>query len=96
MDSQVVDALQAPEGPVHEGGDGVALELEHLQVLQPFEGQALDVADLVARQLPASQGNALSYKEQRGLENSKAQELCESRGGRPGLPSLISLWFLWT
>ena len=25
-----------------------------------------------------------------------AQELCESRGGRPGLPSLISLRFLWT
>ena len=27
---------------------------------------------------------------------SRAQELCESRGGRPGLPSLTSLWFLWT
>ena len=27
---------------------------------------------------------------------SRAQELCESRGGRPGLPSLISLRFLWT
>ena len=26
----------------------------------------------------------------------RAQELCESRGGRPGLPSLISLQFLWT
>ena len=26
----------------------------------------------------------------------RARELCESRGGRPGLPSLISLWFLWT
>ena len=25
-----------------------------------------------------------------------AQELCESRGGHPGLPSLISLRFLWT
>ena len=25
----------------------------------------------------------------------RAQELCESRGGRPGLPSLISLRFLW-
>ena len=24
------------------------------------------------------------------------QELCESRDGRPGLPSLISLQFLWT
>ena len=48
VDSQIVDVLQAPEGPVHEGGNGVALELEHLQVLQPFEGQALDAADLVA------------------------------------------------
>ena len=30
---------------------------------------------------------------------ARAQELCESRGGRPGLPSLINLqflWFLWT
>ena len=26
----------------------------------------------------------------------RARELCESRGGRPGLPSLISLRFLWT
>ena len=26
----------------------------------------------------------------------RAQELCESRDGRPGLPSLISLWFVWT
>ena len=25
----------------------------------------------------------------------RAQELCESRSGRPGLPSLISLRFLW-
>ena len=28
--------------------------------------------------------------------HSRAQELCESPGGRPGLPSLISLRFLWT
>ena len=26
----------------------------------------------------------------------RAQELCESRGGRPGVPSLISQRFLWT
>ena len=26
----------------------------------------------------------------------RALELCESRGGRPGLPSLINLQFLWT
>ena len=26
----------------------------------------------------------------------RAQEQCESRGGRPGLPSLTSLRFLWT
>ena len=26
----------------------------------------------------------------------RAQELCKSRGGRPGLPSLISLRFVWT
>ena len=27
---------------------------------------------------------------------NRAQELCESRGGRPGLPPIISLQFLWT
>ena len=27
---------------------------------------------------------------------NRSQELCESRGGRPGLPSLINLRFLWT
>ena len=29
-------------------------------------------------------------------ELMRAQELCENRGGRPGLPTLISLRFLWT
>ena len=29
------------------------------------------------------------------LTGFRVQELCESRGGRPGLPSLISLRFLW-
>ena len=27
---------------------------------------------------------------------ARSVELCESRGGRPGLPSLINLRFLWT
>ena len=27
---------------------------------------------------------------------SRVQELCESGGGRPGLPTLIHLRFLWT
>ena len=34
-----------------------------------------------------------------GLNSSKTvivQELCESRGGRPGLSVLTSLWFQWT
>ena len=30
------------------------------------------------------------------LTGFRAQELSERRGGRPGLPSLISLRFLWT
>ena len=37
--------------------------------------------------------NTYIYEEE---EESRAQELCESRGGHPGLPSLISLRFLWT
>ena len=35
-------------------------------------------------------------KRKRGKMLFRAQELCESRGGRPGLPSLIRLRFLWT
>ena len=31
----------------------------------------------------------------RGYDLHSALELCESRGGHPGLPSLISLRFLW-
>ena len=29
-------------------------------------------------------------------EEVRARELCESRGGRPGFPSLINLRFRWT
>ena len=29
-------------------------------------------------------------------EQPRVQDLCESRGGRPGFPSLISVLFLWT
>ena len=32
----------------------------------------------------------------RSVERHRAQELCECRGGRPGLPSLINLRLLWT
>ena len=34
--------------------------------------------------------------ESRSKNSHRAQELWESRGGRPGLPSLIHLRFLWT
>ena len=44
--------------------------------------------------LPAS-AEAGSTVSQRPLV-IRAHELCESRGGRSGLPSLINLWFLWT
>ena len=37
-------------------------------------------------------GEKTTKKKQKHI---RAQELCESRGGRPGLPSLISLRFLW-
>ena len=37
-----------------------------------------------------------SIKSNVRTEPARAQELCESRGGRPGLPSLISLRFPWT
>ena len=30
------------------------------------------------------------------LTDRESQELCEGRAGRPGLPSLINLRFLWT
>ena len=38
-------------------------------------------------------------KRERAREPStchRVQELCESRGGRPGLPSPVNLRFLWT
>ena len=43
-------------------------------------------------------GSVLSYyiKCLAQIADPRAQELCESRGGRPGLPSLINLRFLWT
>ena len=49
----------------------------------------------------ASQGGVLRMRTQinglRGIGDFfRAQELCENRGGRPGLPSLINLRFLWT
>ena len=36
------------------------------------------------------------YKYNGVYTENRAQELCESRGGRPGLLSLMSLRFLWT
>ena len=39
---------------------------------------------------------SLEQKEQQQDKTNRAQERCESRGGRPGLPSLIILRFLWT
>ena len=54
-------------------------------------------------ELPASAVRLLESGEQRCIKATnkhgyslRAQELCESRGGRPGLPSLINLRFLWT
>ena len=41
-------------------------------------------------------GWGCGYKTDIDTDGLRAQELCESRGGRPGLPSLISLRFLWT
>ena len=42
------------------------------------------------------QGNKKKEEEEDEEEEVRAQELCESRGGRPGLPSLINIRFLWT
>ena len=41
---------------------------------------------------------SVEVKQQKSINPTpfRVQELCESRGGRPGLPSLISLRFLWT
>ena len=38
----------------------------------------------------------LNKKKLIARRDGRAQELGESRGGRPGLPSLINLRFLWT
>ena len=41
---------------------------------------------------------ALAFPQNAATEpvGRRPQELCESRGGRPGFPSLISLRLLWT
>ena len=41
-------------------------------------------------------GGAGIYGEDWTVSTCRVQELYESRGGRPGLPSLISPLFLWT
>ena len=38
---------------------------------------------------------AITYCEVSGPVESRVQDLCESRGGHPGLQSLINLQFLW-
>ena len=40
--------------------------------------------------------NKIKEEEKGGKMLFRAQELCEGRGGLPGLPSLLSLRFLWT
>ena len=44
--------------------------------------------------IPIAKSRALLKRKEK--EKEEAHELCESRGGRPGLPSLINLRFLWT
>ena len=50
---------------------------------EPFSPEILPAEAVIGSATPAA-------------VQDRAQELCESRGGRPGLPSLISLRFLWT
>ena len=58
----------------------------------PREDKECPFSDLASsgrvwREVPESDARSVGLR---------AQELCESRGGRPGLPTLIRLRFLWT
>ena len=76
------------------------LKEERLSELRMWVGVGVGVG--VHVESHASVVSLLESGEQRHIKvihnniSSRAQELCESRGGRPGLPSLISLRFLWT
>ena len=63
----------------------------HVSLLQSLPAQQA----VSANEWPNSCSiEAYMYEEQ--IKAIRAQELCESRGGRPGLLSLINLRFLWT
>ena len=59
---------------------------------------SLIVRDKVTRQFFRDREQLLKRKDSRirFATVDRAHELCENGGGRPGLPSLISLRFLWT
>ena len=67
-------------------------------------GSDIGYKNLTSRPLPTPlkkkrKKKKISLKDRKHIVvhiNNRAQELCESRGGRPGLPSLIRLRFLWT
>ena len=58
--------------------------------VKPKEGYATGIISFKVRVI------FLRLSSLNAVENFRAQELCESRGGRPGLPSLINLRVLWT
>ena len=75
-----------------EGGEGSGLatgaEQEELTVLELTVLNGQSTTKFIS---------IVVYKTQAATEsNNRAQEYCESRGERPGLPSLLNLRFLWT
>ena len=75
----------------HSGGENVASGIASLILHFPGVSELRSCV-----KVEVSVGVKQQHFNQRKHSIYRAQELCESRGGRPGLPSLISLPFLWT
>ena len=72
---------------------GVTVRMHLVPAAEPSESSSLPGHVIArARRYPHN----WDYLRTNATVDIRVQELCESRGGRPELPSLISLRFLWT
>ena len=90
------------------GGAGTGADRDHTSPVAPALPGHLSAAPSVGRSFGSArqEGGKRGSSSQVGIGyrtcvcfcyfKIRAQELCESRGGRPGLLSLMNLRFLWT
>ena len=84
--------------PSVDRGPSVVDGFEKKRAVSRRTGPSVDGSQLARRCCKTVRSyNVLTFKETvQFIRDGRAEKLCESRGGRPGLPSLISLRFLWT